>query len=203
MTRFEITRWCDFVRGLAGPEEAEEMRRSLAGPRPSREATAMRRVAELARADRALDIPEYAIRGAKAIGSLQRHPAAATDPATPSVWKQLSFEIVFDSLLHPAAAGTRELQSWDRQIVYRSSDYTVDVRVEYETDSTVLVGEILRKSRPLSEVPILVAAGDHIIARSLSGEFGEFQAEDLPRDSLNLSLLVGSGERIDLPLGLH
>ena len=103
-------------------------------------------------------------------------------------------------LLQPAAAGTRELQTWDRQVVYRSSDYTVDVRVEYETDSTVLVGEILRNSRPLPEVPVLVASGERIVARSLSGEFGEFQAEDLPRDSLRLSLLVGSDERIDLPL---
>ena len=198
MTKFEITRWCDFVRGLAEPEEAEEMRRALASPRPPREAAAMRRVAELARADRELDVPEWAIRGAKAIGCLQRPADAAA--ASPSIWKRLAFEVVFDSLLHPAAAGTRELQTWDRQIVYRSSDYTVDVRVEYETDSTVLVGEILRNSRPLPEVPVLVAAGERIVARALSGEFGEFQAEDLPRDSLRLSLLVGSDERIDLPL---
>ncbi len=203
MTRFEITRWCDFVRGLAEPEHAEQMRRTLARPRPPGAAAAMQRVAELARADRELDIPEYAVRGAKAIAGLQRRSPATDAAATPSIWRCLSFEVVFDSLLHPAMAGTRELQTWDRQIVYRSSDYTVDVRVEYETDSTVLVGEILRKSRPLPEVPVLVAAGERIIARSLSGEFGEFQAEDLPRDSLNLSLLVGSGERIDLPLGLQ
>ena len=66
-----------------------------------------------------------------------------------------------------------------------------------------LVGEILRNSRPLPEVPVLVAAGETIVARSLSGEFGEFQAENLPRDSLSLSLLVGHDERIDLPLELR
>lgn len=202
MKRYEITRWCDFVRGLVEPQEAAAMRRSLEGPRPPREAAAMRRVVEVARSDRELDVPQHAIRGAKAIGSLQRRPAAAGG-AAPAFWRRLSFEVVFDSQLHPAAEGTRELQAWDRQVIYRSDDYTVDVRLEYETDGTVLVGEILRDSRPLPEVPVLVVADQRIVARSLSSEFGEFQAEDLPRDSLSLSLLVGSDERIDLPLELE
>jgi hypothetical protein len=203
---YDITEWCDFVRGLVDSDRARAMSETLASAprRTRRRVEALRRVAEVGRADAELEIPAHALRGAKAIGSLWR-PASAEEPegARGGLLKYLPFTVAFDSFHQPAAVGTRDLQASDRQMIFDAASYRVDVRMEHETNppSTVLVGELLRGARPVPRVPVMVLAGDRVVGRSLTGRFGEFQAEGLPADPLRLCLLLDDEECIDLPLG--
>ena len=205
MTKFDITQWSDFVRGLTDAETEEAMRGALEKGQgeDARTVNLLRQVAEVGRLDHEFKIPDHALRGAKAIGSLQR-PESAQEPS--SSWLRfLPFSVSYDSLLQPAAVGTRNLHTLDRQMVFDTEDYTVEVRLEQENEpsSTVLVGEILEKTdtvRPVPQVPVLIKASGQIVAQSTTGPFGEFQAEGLPTDPLTLALLVNETECIQLPL---
>jgi len=200
---YDVTEWCDFVRGLVDSGRARAMSETLASAprRTRRRVEALRRVAAVGRADAELEIPEHALRGAKAIGGLRRPESA--DGARGGLLKYLPFTVAFDSLRQPAAVGTRDLQASDRQMIFDAESYRVDVRMEHETSppSTVLVGELLRGARPVPRVPVMVLAGDRVVGRSLTGKFGEFQAEGLPADPLRLCLLLDDEQCIDLPLG--
>ena len=62
MNRYDITAWCDFVRGVANPEEEERMRARLtADPKARRAAAAMQQVADVALADHEDPVPEHAL----------------------------------------------------------------------------------------------------------------------------------------------
>jgi hypothetical protein len=204
MAKFNITQWSDFVRDLAPADTVEKMQNALEGQRQNlRTVELLRQVAEVGRLDHELEIPHYALRGAKAIGSLHRPEQAGGE--VQNLLRYLPFEIIFDSLLQPAAMGTRNLHASDRQFVFEAADYTVEVRIEQEADpiSAVLVGELLRNHQglePVPHVPVLVTSGSRIVARSNTGRFGEFQAEGLPTEHLSLALMVGEHECIQLPL---
>lgn len=218
MKRFDITEWCDLVRGVTDPETEERMRLHLAAdPAARTAAAAMQWVADVARSDHEGPVPEHALRFAKAIGSLQR-PPAATRARRRSLLQPLRFEIAFDSLLAGAGAGTRDLQAGHRQLAFEADDYSIEVRLEHEIEppGTVVVGQILSRgeagaagrvvagqsgaARPVAEAPILVLAGGRIVGQATSGRFGEFQVEGLPPRSLKLCLLPARGQLLELPL---
>lgn len=205
MTQFDITQWSDFVRDLASGDSAAKMRTILEDgkARDRRTVALLTQVAEVGRFDHELEIPEYALRGAKAIGCLHRPDQVGAECG--GLLRFLPFKLAFDSLLEPAAVGTRNLHAFDRQFVFEAADYQVEVRLEQETDpaSTVLVGELLHQRKvlkPVPQVPVLVKSGSRIVARSNTGPFGEFQAEGLPTEDLSLALMVGEHQCIQLPL---
>jgi len=206
MPRFDITQWCDFVRGVTDPATEQAMRDHLesGASQARRQVELLRRVASVGRHDLALAIPDYAVRGAKAIGSLRRQHQVPT--LTDAILRYLPFSITFDSQHQPAPVGTRDIQSANRQLIFKAEDFTVDVQLEHESDppTTVVVGQLLRcrgTTRPVPEVPVFVVSGDRIVGRSLTGRFGEFQAEGLPRDALDLCLVVAETKCLKLPLG--
>lgn len=206
MSKFDITQWCDYVRGLVEPEISEAMRQDYeqATAKERRAVDALRRLEEVGRHDLGLQIPAHALRGAKAIGSLQRTGEHAGTPS--KRLRFLPFEISFDSFLQPAMSGTRKLHSMDRQLVFEAETYRVDLRLEQETDqpNTVIVGELLqqeeKEDRPLPRVPVWIKSGERIVGRAMTGEFGEFQAEGLPASSLTLCLLVDDDVCVELPI---
>lgn len=215
MAKFDISDWCDYVRGIADPAQSDAMRSQLetTGAAPRVLVDRLRRVAEVGRFDNALEIPEHALRVAKAAGSLRR-PQATEEGATgwvASLLRQLPFTITFDSLRQPAPVGTRNLQGADRQLSLEAEDFKVDLRLEHDTDpnSTVVVGQVVRRrmddpeaeAEPVTNLPVLAVEGGRIVGRSSTGSFGEFQAEGLPNDTLSLCFLVGPEECIELPLG--
>ena len=198
MPKFDITDWSNFVRGVVSPDSECAMREHLGqSGRARRQVELLQRVAEVAQADQEQQIPEHALRIAKALGSLRR-PAEASS----GLRRYLPFEITFDSLLEPVAAGTRNLQAQDRQLVFQADPYLLDLRLEHETSSsTVLVGQLLRDAaEPVAEVPFLVYADDQVVGRSQTSDFGELQVEGLPRQSLRLCLLIDSEKCLEVPL---
>ena len=64
----------------------------------------LRRVAALGAKDRERQVPEHALRAARAIGSLRRLENG--DPGALPFFERLGFDVVFDSL-REAAIGTR------------------------------------------------------------------------------------------------
>lgn len=206
MPKFDITQWCDYVRGLVEPEIAETMQQShTSGTKDvQRTVEALAQLEEVGRHDAVLEVPAFALRGAKAIGSLQRTRQAPKK--TPGLLRFLPFEISFDSFLQPAMSGTRKLHSIDRQLIFKAEKYQVDIRLEEESDlpNTVMVGAILEhdngEDRPLSQIPVWIKSGSQIVGRAMTGEFGEFQAEGLPVSPLTLCLLVEDDACVELPV---
>jgi hypothetical protein len=200
MTTYNMTEGCDFARGVAEPRVAESMQLQLGRPgRSSDNVRRFARVVELAERDSRLSLPDYAVRVAKAAGSLRLHSTSRHTARRP-------FTVLFDSFLEAACVGTRALDSSHQQIVYRSDDYTVELRLEQETNPhrQVVVGQVLHHQgdvQPVSRVPVLVLSGGRVVGRDLTSCFGEFQAADLPPEALELCLLVNEEVRIDLPLG--
>jgi len=205
MATFNVTDWCDFVRGVAAPEAEREMRERLASGDAGARRTVgfLTRLAAVARTDQQTQIPEHAVRMAKAIATVQR-PAEDT-PADSALWRFLPVKITFDSLLQPAAAGTRGLYPAFRQLSFKADDFTVDVRLEPDAESRgmAVVGQVLEsrgEPRPVARVPVLMTAGGKIVGRSLTSRFGEFHAEELPKERLDLFVLVGPETCIAVPL---
>lgn len=204
MSRLDIAQWCDFVRGVADPESERRMRQRLAaGDAAARRAVdLLSRVRTVSRGDEVRAVPEHAVRAAKAIATVRRPAAEA--PGS-SLWRFLPVELTFDNLRQPALAGTRDLQASSRQLSFRAEDYTVDLRLEPDEAprTTALVGQLVRRwrgSRPVTRTPVLVAANGEIVDTSTTNRFGEFQAAGLPREPLDLYLLVGEDTCIRLPL---
>jgi hypothetical protein len=205
MTDPDITVWCDFVRGILDPETEARMQ-ELFVSRSRSPAAALRRVAAVGRWDAEHPVPDAAVRVAKAAGSLQRRGSTeAARPLAASILKRLPFKVVADSLHQAAGAGARDVQSYYRHIVFEAEGYSVDVRLEHEREpaGTVVLGQLMRHGGevgPVNEVPILLVARDKIVGRGLTGEFGEFHAEGLPIEPMDLCLLVGSEQCLELPL---
>ena len=203
-TTFDLTDWCDYARGVADPETAPAMREVLARSASARRSVELfRRVGAVARSDQANEIPSYALRVVKAAASLQSSSRSEASTAL----RFLPFKVTFDSLLQAVPAGTRDLSSSHQRIVsFQAADFSVHVRLEHETNphAQVVVGQLLRHApepRPVPEVPVLVRSGGRVVGRSLTSRFGEFQADGLPPDPLELCLLVGDEDCIDIPLG--
>lgn len=208
---FDVRHWCDYARGAVEPGEMAQMDAALASSEAARRSVELfTRVDSFARSEREAEIPEYAVRVAKAVADLGRPSSWEEEmrPARPpsSLLSFLPFKVTFDSRA-AAQAGTRDFSSSDHRITsYRAREFSVHVKLEQETSphSQVMVGQLLHhgpEPRPAPGVPVLVLSRGRVVGRSLTSRFGEFQAADLPPDALQLCLLVGAEECIDLPLG--
>lgn len=208
MARFDVTDWCDLVRGVADPDAERQMRERLAsgGAGPRRIFDALSRVAAVAKRDGEVP-PEHAVRMAKAIASVRR---PREEVSRSSLWRYLPFEVSFDSLREPALAGTRDLSPSFRQLSFKAEGFTVDVRWDQEAEprTAVVVGQVLERPaeglggpRPAALIPVLVTSSDGEIAgHSVTSELGEFHAAGLPDGDLELHVLVGPETCIRLPL---
>ena len=201
----DVSRWCDFVRGLLPEDESRSLATTLeTADRKTRSLVEMlRRVAAVGREDGASAVPEHAVRIAKALGSLRRHGEAGE-----AFRKPMPFTAVFDSLIHPTPAGARDLgpsQRLDRLVSFRAGTYSVDVRLEQEADlrHAVIVGQVLRADEsvePVANIPTILSSQGRVLDSALTSELGEFQVRGVVRKRLTLSLLVEDQEWIELPL---
>lgn len=214
MKQFDLTQWCDFVRGLADEEDAGQMQEALLSGSETAHRTVemLRQVASVIEADETQPVPQHAVRLAKAIGSLQRPMTADHAPEPQSLGAKLlrflPFEITFDSHLEPAAAGTRSLQSQDRQVSFEAAGLFVDLRIERDGETTAVVGHVLQETQdvaeedlqPLAAMPVISMHQGRILETTSTGSFGEFQSEGLPNEDLKICFLVDDGECIEFPI---
>ena len=125
---YEIKEWLDFVHGFVGDEIQGRMEGHAAGCRKCAETVGwLRRLIATAKAEAQYEVPESAVRMARAIFALQR-------PAEVQLLPKVLAKLVFDSFREPALAGVRGQQRITRQAMYEAGDYCVDIRIEQERE---------------------------------------------------------------------
>lgn len=199
---FDITEWADYARALAPAEKSREMRAHLeAGcPRCERIQQLFSKFALVAAREQALEVPRYAEHSVKALFTLGREPRRS---ALERLWATLTYDSSRD--LQPA--GVRGTHQISRQVLFHAGDYSVDLRFEHEKGSAsmVLVGQIANQRTPeqlMSNLPVILLAGEREVSRSISNSFGEFQMEYVPDSDLRLLVpLESTGQELEVVLG--
>ena len=201
MRHYEISEWLDFVHGLTQESERATMQQHL-----DTRCEKCRSIVDLlqklmvaAVADAQYQVPEQAVRMARAIYALQ-------GPERIQVLPRIRARLTFDSFREPALAGVRSQQRIARQAMYEAGDYLLDLRIENERGEpkVSLVGQIANRVIPeqkLANVPVILAAGADVLGRTTSNDFGEFQIEYEPRRPLCLYVPVQlAGSEIEIRL---
>src|SRR6185312_2771581 len=116
-----------------------------------------------------------------------------------------AFELLFDSLAQPVAAGARASVASARQLLYRVGTVYVDMRVDSETNSerAALVGQMLDSAHPghpVSGVPVILMDGRKNVASTVSNNNGEFHMDFVLKSNLRLSVTVGDASPVYLPI---
>jgi anti-sigma factor RsiW len=195
MKHFEITEWADFVRGLVSPAQREAMEQHLNGgcDKCGRIADVLGRVSQLAVAEKRNEVPDFAVHCARAIFALEQ-------PRHVRVLDRLAGFLVFDSFREPLPAGVRSQHRVSRQTLYEAGDYSIDLRQEHERGNSraTMVGQIASRKEPgraLAGVSVVLSAGNSVLAKTVSNQFGEFQMDYPPARDMRLE--IGAGEHRD------
>src|SRR5437870_7927555 len=201
MKHFELAEWTDFVRGLVEKSARLPLEHHLAsGCRKCRHtADLLRKLVTAARNDSQVQVPDYALRCARAIFLLQQPEKVQILPRIPA-------RLLYDSFREPLPAGLRTQQRLSRQALYQAGDYLLDLRLENERGSSrvALVGQIQNHKQPgkrLGGVLVLLVSEEHVLAQAVSNSLGEFQMEYAPTKRLRLYVPVRqAGKQIEVPL---
>lgn len=200
MKHFEIESWTDFVRGFAEPTLRSRMESHLQSQCEPCAAVVdtLRRFAGTAKREPAYEVPDYAVRSAKAIFALQR-------PERVQLMPRLVARLVFDSFREPLPAGVRGQTRTSRQTLYEAGSYSIDLRIEQERGErdVMAVGQLFDLSDPqrrMAMVPVILTSGDDIVAKAISNAFGEFQLRYTPARHLRLHMPLLEASAIELDL---
>jgi hypothetical protein len=146
----------------------------------------------------AFDVPDYALRMARAIFPVRI-------PERPRRGSRLPVDLIFDSFLVPAPAGLRATWQIGWQGLYKAGECSVDLRIEPELKSAraAVIGQITNHVTPaaeMSNLPVSLRAGKEVIAETISNQFGEFQMEYEQQSRLKLCIHLGDSKLIQVPL---
>jgi hypothetical protein len=109
-------------------------------------------------------------------------------------------------MLEPQLAGVRATETLIRETTYAAGNFLMSMRMEQEGETEVMavVGQLsneLGVGGAVSKKPVYVYNANKLIARTITGENGEFQMEFSKGESLKLVLLVENpDERIEVSL---
>src|SRR3989442_12290662 len=117
----------------------------------------LHKLAAAARSDSQVQVPDYALRCARAIFLLQQ-------PEKVQILPRIAARLLYDSFREPLPAGVRTQQRLSRQALYQAGDYWLDFRLDNErgTSTGTLIGAIQNGEHPgkrLEGVPILLGSG--------------------------------------------
>lgn len=202
MNHFSLEEWTDFARRLAAKDQQKAMEAHLAaGCRKCRRSLDLiAAFGDAARAAAGYEAPYYMVRCARAIFALQQ-------PEKIHILPRVLARLVYDSFREPLPAGIRSQQRLSRQALYEAGDYRLDLRLEQERggSSVSLVGQIENRREPqkkVGQIPVLLASGKEVVAKTLSNHFGEFQFTYKPKTGLRLYVPVLGEEAggVDVPI---
>jgi len=187
----------EYIRQTLSPTEASQVREHVAECRECSDLIGLfREVMRVGANETAYEPPPGTVRIVNAYFGTQ-HPGTART--------KRFFELLFDSFGQPAMAGARASVASARQLLYRVGTVYVDMRVDSEVNSerAALVGQMLDSARPghpVSGVPVVLLDGRKNVASAISNNNGEFQIEFLLKNNLRLSVTVGDGAPVYLPI---
>src|SRR3989454_6010695 len=201
MKHLDLIQLTDYIRGATAEAQAAAMEAHLASGCQKCRLTAdlLHKLAAAARSDSQVQVPDYALRCARAIFLLQQPEKVQILPRIPA-------RLLYDSFREPLPAGLRTQQRLSRQYLYQAGDYSLDVRLENERGSprVALVGQIQNRKQPgkrLGSVPVQLLSGKQVLAQATSNSLGEFQMEYEPSKHLRLYVPVRqAGKQIEVPL---
>jgi len=199
---FDITEWADYSRNLVPQEQRQQMLSHLeAGcSRCQKMEQLFSRLVDVCARESAFEIPLSAERQAKALAAIAMAPRRT---GMQRLWAKLSY----DSFNDPQPVGVRGTHQISRHVLFHAGDYSVDLRFEHEKGSAsmVLVGQIANQKEPdefMSNLPVILLAGEREVSRSISNTFGEFQMEYVPDSDLRLLVPLESiGQELEVLLG--
>jgi hypothetical protein len=194
MKRTTFQDWIDFVRGVAPDTQRRAMQELLALAEP--EALRLHRLAEtlaVTADDWATPSPVPTAVTERAVGMF-----SVAEPMPVLSLPMLPLRLILDSFLVPQAAGLRTSGQLHRDLVHQAGPLQLSLRVEQEpeTELMAVVGQLQHEDNSTASVagrPVFVFQKEKMVARTLSGDNGEFQMEFSGRQPLRL--IVG----LDLP----
>jgi hypothetical protein len=200
MTHFTVWQWADFVRGLveAAPRSAMQAHLSSGCRRCEQSVQTLRGVVATAGSEALYEPPEYALRYARAVFSLN-------EPEKFSVPRMIA-RLVHDSFLAPLPAGLRSQDRQSRHALYEAGTYYLDLQLEHQPRSglVTLIGQLEDRSTPpvsTADVPVRLMERNSLVASTLCNRFGEFHLEYAPARNLRLQVpLPDVRKRLDVPL---
>ena len=195
MKHLDLIQLTDYIREATAEAQAAAMEAHLASGCQKCRLTAdlLHKLAAAARSDSQVQVPDYALRCARAIFLLQQPEKVQILPRIPA-------RLLYDSFREPLPAGLRTQQRLSRQTLYQAGDYSLDLRLENERGSSrvALVGQIENRNHPekrVSNVPVLLVSGKQILAQVVSNSLGEFQMEYMPSKHLRLYVPVPQADK--------
>src|SRR3989454_4102066 len=199
MKHLDLIQLTDYIRGATAEAQAAAMEAHLASGCQKCRLTAdlLHKLAAAARSDSQVQVPDYALRCARAIFLLQQPEKVQILPRIPA-------RLLYDSFREPLPAGLRTQQRLSRQYLYQAGDYSLDLRLENERGSprVALVGQIQNRKQPgkrLGSVPVQLLSGKQVLAQATSNSLGEFQMEYEPSKHLRLYVPARqAGKRVDV-----
>jgi anti-sigma factor RsiW len=133
-----FSRLVDFVDArLSADDQAEIEAHVLACPRCASDVAWLRRVIGLMRADETKNPPAHVVAAAK---GFFRRP---NTPAGSAARRQVSASLYFDSRQAPLALGLRAGAQPDRQMLFTTADYVVDLRIAPSGALWAVSGQLL------------------------------------------------------------
>src|SRR5262249_17999124 len=93
-----------------------------------------------------------------------------------------------------------------RQAVFEAGDYAVDITVDQAGGSgrAMLVGQVMSRVAPIAPItaaPVLLTAGETVVARTVCHRFGEFLIDDETHARLPRRGVGDAGKRrLEMPL---
>lgn len=165
MNHLEPGQLVDLARGLIGEAESAPLRRHLEGCASCR--AALGRISLVARAARAdSEVPAAAVRKAEALADVWPSPSAGA----------IGGRLVFDNLLEPREAGVRG-GGPDRHLLFEADNWAIDLRLVRRERALSITGQLANALAPTlgcTGVAVLAWSPEGVVARGLTGSFGEF-----------------------------
>jgi len=187
MSHFTDELWVDFVRHTASSSDSASMQSHLdQGCDRCRKAHALwTKVAAVAQRDAQTEVPPELLHLVKTRFTLDR-------PATVSTGVAHVAQLMFDSLMQPAAAGFRSPSASCRQLMYQTGSCCVDVRMESlpEKSKISLVGQIQDNlsTDSMAALPVSLVEGKRTVVATETNSLGEFHMEFERANKLSLSI---------------
>jgi hypothetical protein len=186
---YGTAQWIDFVNERITSAKRTEMQQHLEGGCAgcAKEATAWQRVRQSAVAEASYQPPADTLRVVKAA-------FGGSELVAGRKRRRSAVELLFDSLLQPVLQGARSASSGMRQVLYRAEPYQIDVQIEATPSGRRLMvtGQVLDVTHAQTvgrEIPVVLSNLRGETVRTLTNEFGEFNAQLENSGDLELSVV--------------
>ena len=200
MKHYSTEEWVDFVNHTVTAGQQKVMQNHLAtGCKRCKETVSLwQKVGKTAAAEANYQPPAGSVRLAKAA-------YLTTRLNTPTEESHSLVEVLFDSFLQPAVAGSRSIVIGTRQMLYRADPYQIDIQIEPKpgTNRLVITGQLLDLSNPGVigrdiQVTLSDRRGSAVLAAT--NQFGEFSSELENTGDLELTIPGEAEEPIVISL---